>query len=89
MSNYAHLRVYQHVAQKEHWCDRCCTHIQPGDMYEGHVEINRGRLVVIKYHINPSCDYPEDPEDIKEMDKEQARKREKFNNLEKSLRKAA
>lgn len=56
------LRRYEHMAQKEHWCDRCCTYIRPGEFYEGLVYADkRFGIIVHKFHINPGCDYPEDP----------------------------
>ena len=58
------LRTYQHIAHKEHWCDRCCTHINPGEMYEGNVTITENHgLMVWKFHLNPRCDFPEDPDE--------------------------
>lgn len=61
------LRTYQRVAQREHWCDRCCNCIEPGEYYEGSIQIwGRGRLLVFKVHIFPACDYPPDPEEKKE-----------------------
>lgn len=56
------LRNYEHVAQKEHWCDRCCMEIYPGQIYHGQVVVNDGRLVVFKTHVYPGCDEPEEPE---------------------------
>lgn len=64
------LRRYEHVADKEHWCDRCCRFIQSGDMYEGMVFADKAQgIVVFKYHINPMCDFPPDPEDELTRDK--------------------
>lgn len=54
-----------YIARVEHWCDRCCQHIMPGEEYERIVELmeHRGnRVVVWRIHSNPSCDEPEDPE---------------------------
>ncbi|MEK6889522.1 MAG: hypothetical protein AABW80_05455 [Nanoarchaeota archaeon] len=66
------LRSYTRVAFQEHWCDRCCNYIQPGDMYKAHVELReekkKHRIIVWKYHINPGCDFPEDPEDEEESE---------------------
>jgi|GEM_PF-1766950 len=57
------LRTYQHVAQKDHWCDNCCSHIQPGEMYEGSVHASKAfGLYVFKVHVYPSCDPPENPD---------------------------
>lgn len=61
------LRQYVRVADREHWCDRCCQYIEPGEMYEGRVMLTLIRatgkraILVIKYHIHPSCDWPPDP----------------------------
>ncbi len=64
------LRKYQRVAHTKHWCDRCCDWIQPGDYYEGVVQISKGGgLIVFKFHIDPSCDYPPDPFDDDEISK--------------------
>lgn len=60
------LRSYHSVAQVAHWCDRCCQPIYPGEMYEGVVQVlpnQEHRLIVWKTHINPSCDFPEDPDE--------------------------
>ena len=53
-------RSYQCVAQIEHWCDRCCRHIMPGEMYECRIDAwgKNGKLMFFKVHIFPSCDYP-------------------------------
>ncbi len=60
------LREYRHVARQEHWCDRCCNNIHPGETYTGQVFVceNRDRhgLVVFKTHSIPGCDYPEEPD---------------------------
>ncbi len=69
------LRTYRRMAQEFHWCDRCCTHIEPGEEYEARVEIiRRGQISVWKNHINPSCDYPDDPDymrdDVEDEDSE-------------------
>ena len=59
------LREYQRLAHTEHWCDRCCTHIYPGEMYEGTVFLyedrKKYRLDVLKCHIYPACEFPPDP----------------------------
>jgi len=61
------LREYERVAQKEHWCDRCCEYIQPGDMYAGYVYVTqRDTIMVLKEHIFPACLPPEEPEEYKE-----------------------
>lgn len=31
------LRTYRHFAQQPHFCDRCHSHIEPGEEYEGWV----------------------------------------------------
>ena len=62
------LRNYRRVAQRQHWCDRCCTYIQPGETYQGwvHAYDDLDRLIVLKMHVEPSCDYPPDPFDERE-----------------------
>jgi len=58
------LRTYEHVAQKDHWCDRCCTYILPGEMYEGMVYTSKKRgIITLKSHKYPACDFPEEPDD--------------------------
>jgi hypothetical protein len=58
------FRTYRHVAQRRHWCDQCCRHIEPGEYYEGSVQLYKNhRLIVFKTHVEPSCDYPPDPDD--------------------------
>ncbi|MFA5925485.1 MAG: hypothetical protein WC831_00995 [Parcubacteria group bacterium] len=58
------LRTFQHIAQIEHWCDMCCKYIEPGDCYQGSVQVwERGRLLVFKVHMFPACDFPSDPEE--------------------------
>ena len=80
-----HIRTYERVAQKEHWCDNCCKHIHAGEMYRAEVfiqeERKRNRVVVFKYHVNPACEPPKDPD-------EEQRQRSS-NSLEKRLRPAA
>lgn len=57
------LRTYQRVAHQRHFCDNCCRDINSGDMYEGRVVVtNFHGLLVYKTHVNPMCDFPEDPE---------------------------
>ncbi|MBR9676578.1 hypothetical protein GOV04_00360 [Candidatus Woesearchaeota archaeon] len=54
------------MAQKDHWCDRCCDYIQPGDMYEGMVYASKKwSIITLKFHKYPACDYPEEPDDKK------------------------
>jgi len=55
------LRTYQHMANKEHWCDHCLNFIQPGEFYEGIVYANNGRIFVVKNHVDPRYPEPEDP----------------------------
>ena len=70
-----HLRRYEREARIEHWCDRCCEWILPGDMYEGIVVLYQDqkhhRLQVLKYHVFPDCDFPPEPEDYAEVDHEE------------------
>ena len=74
------------MAQTYHWCDRCCRHIEPGDVYGGRVEVfeecKNHRLIVFKFHILPLCDYPEEPKDEAWADEESE-------NLESRVRQAA
>lgn len=63
------LRTYQRVAYKNHWCDRCCRDIQPGEMYEGRVVLtDNHRLFVWKTHVSPMCEFPEDPDKDKRLE---------------------
>lgn len=66
----------------EHWCDCCCTYIQPGEEYEGRVELVRmngkKKLIVWKEHCNPCCEPPEDP------DKDERRKQTPYRELPKA-----
>ena len=58
------LRSYRSMAMVRHWCDNCCSDIFAGSEYEAVVYVTKSRrLVVYKRHINPSCDWPEDPVD--------------------------
>lgn len=84
-----HLRSYEHVAHKEHFCDYCGIDIVPGDLYKGLVGVNNGFLVVIKRHLVPGCPFPLEEEF--ELLKESAKKSKssKSNKLEKTLPKAA
>jgi hypothetical protein len=65
------IRAYERIAQKDHWCDNCCNYIHSGEVYRAEVFINtkrkKNRLVVFKYHINPRCEPPEDPEEEMRM----------------------
>ena len=63
-----YLRTYRRMAQTMHWCDTCCTHIQPGSLYEGDVLVTGGRLAVFKKHVDPYCEFPADPSDDDEKD---------------------
>lgn len=70
------------MAQREHWCDRCCSHILPGEMYEADVQLydnkEKHRLCVMKRHVHPSCDFPPDPDEDKELAVRRRSKIEKF-----------
>ncbi len=44
-----------HTACIMHECDRCMHPILPGDLYERYVERRKGKIVVWKYHRDPSC----------------------------------
>ena len=58
------LRSYRAVADVWHWCDNCRGDIFPGSEYEAVVYVTKSRrLIVYKRHINPSCEWPEDPVD--------------------------
>jgi hypothetical protein len=67
------LRTYSRVAQREHWCDRCFTFIEPGEQYAAQVWVydNPKRLVVFLQHMNPPCDYPPDPHDERSEEEEE------------------
>ena len=52
-----HLRDYEHVADKEHYCDSCCRYIEPGDFYKGGVWVDKDKgIVVFRRHVFPGCD---------------------------------
>jgi len=70
-NKYRTLREYTHVASKEHWCDNCMSYISPGEMYEGSVQICGGKFIVYKRHIHPRCEFPDEPDDYKEMEMKQ------------------
>lgn len=64
------LRTYRCLAQTLHFCDRCFHDIEPGQMYECSVTvIARGKILVLKNHVEPPCEYPDPPQDD-EMDEE-------------------
>lgn len=65
------LRTYESIAQRYHWCDRCCSDILPGECYRGSVEIVNGKFFIMKTHENPGCEYPPDP-DEKEFEADKA-----------------
>jgi hypothetical protein len=71
------LRTYERVAHQEHFCDRCCEPIHLGEMYEGRVTVYANNLetdlVVIKTHIHPSCDFPQDPDEERTSIKKESR----------------
>jgi hypothetical protein len=49
------LRTYQHMAQREHYCDRCRHPIFPGNFYRGEVHATGTGLWVEKRHLDPEC----------------------------------
>jgi len=65
---YRTLRVYQRMAQTDHWCDNCCSMIEPGEMYQGRVEIFDGKFMVWKEHVDPKCKPPDEFHDKDDMD---------------------
>ena len=56
------LKTYYCVARNIHWCDRCCRYIMPGEYYRGSVELWKDKFLIFKYHENPCCDFPPDPD---------------------------
>jgi hypothetical protein len=78
-----YLREYEYIAQKEHFCDTCCSYIMPGEQYRGSVYANKNHVFVIKAHSNPSCDFPPDPT---EKDRENSRLEKE---IESTFKKAA
>lgn len=60
------LRSYRRTAEVEHWCDRCCDIIFPGEAYEADVYATRtgGRrgIVVMRQHADPPCEPPDEPD---------------------------
>lgn len=64
------LRSYCRVAEKEHWCDRCCTPIYPGEQYEASVHVwKRGKITVFKQHLD--CEIPPEPDDYDDSEQEE------------------
>ena len=65
MSGQRLLCSDRHVAVLPHGCDRCMCQIQPGEYYERlvflHMELRR--VVVLKYHLDPECTWPDWPEE--------------------------
>lgn len=57
------LRTYRRMAQMTHFCDRCMELIQPGELYGAYVEVRAKKLRVFKEHIEPHCEYPDEPVD--------------------------
>ena len=56
------LRPYRSIAMVRHWCDNCCADIFPGSEYEAIVYVTKQRRIIVhKRHVNPACDWPEDP----------------------------
>lgn len=52
----------RHIANIQHWCDNCCSHINPWEMYEKDVLLMQNWIIEFKKHINPECEPPEDPD---------------------------
>jgi hypothetical protein len=75
-----YLRSYGHMAEKEHWCDKCCDFIHPGESYSAQVfATDNHHIVIIRQHTYPFCEPPEDPVDETRLS----------NRLERELKKAA
>lgn len=55
------LRTYERKAKLDHFCDRCTEYIQAGQVYEGFVYAVEKHIMVVKQHVDPSCDFPEEP----------------------------
>lgn len=60
------LETHNYTAQTLHFCDRCCRDIEPGDYYERSVYMykkdGKKKILVLRKHIEPHCDYPPEPE---------------------------
>lgn len=55
------LREYEHIAQRDHFCDHCLKYIHPGEMYRGTVYVEkRHGIWTRKEHVHPSCPPPDD-----------------------------
>lgn len=70
---YRILRTYARTAHEQHFCDRCCRYIEPGDYYQGTVQLCNGKLMVWKEHEDPPCPvdpWEEEREMMEEIDKE-------------------
>lgn len=57
------IREYRHRARKCHPCDRCFHDILPNQEYEGIVCAVGRHIIVLKFHANPCCDWPPDPDE--------------------------
>ncbi len=65
------LRIFRRCAQIEHFCDRCFQPIFPGQIYEADISVtSRGRLLILKNHVEPLCEYPDPPEDEEDREEE-------------------
>lgn len=58
------LQRSRHLARQNHWCDTCCSDILPGELYERLVLFYKSpkRILVLKQHIFPACEPPEEPD---------------------------
>lgn len=53
----------EHRAHVPHWCDNCCSHIQPWEIYEKSVRLlDNNKILEIKNHVDPGCEPPEEPD---------------------------
>ena len=59
-----------HTARIEHFCDHCCTWIQPGERYLRRVQTFKDRLCVWKEH-DASCEL-EEPDWVREEQEAEA-----------------
>jgi len=58
-----HFGTTTHIAQREHFCDRCFEYIFPGEMYERYCMLTGGKFLMLKEHVEPRCEFPEPPDD--------------------------
>lgn len=60
------LRSYRRIANQQHFCDNCCSYIEPGEEYEARVEVCRlhnGKTTVMVWKRHTyGCEPPPEPD---------------------------